>query len=296
MKKLTGVAPAMITPFKNDESLDLERLEKHAALLFDQGVSGLCVCGSSGEFESLSLDECVQVYQKSVEVAKVNGGYIIAGLGGRSTWEACAFAKAAQEAGADAMLTLPPYYYGFNEAEIFSYYEDISKASSLPIMIYDNPGKTGVNLSVRFIAELFRRINSVQYIKDSSADARKIFELRQATEGQLTIFAGWDSLMLEGLLAGAEGIVSGGSNFVAGKSVQLFNLVQEKKYAEALEHYSSFQPLICEVEDYGRLATWLKYAVKQVHHDMGIPRRPYKPIDEQEAKTIDSLLAQTGLI
>ena len=102
--------------------------------------------------------------------------------------------------------------------------------------------------------------------------------------------------MLEGLLAGAEGIVSGGSNFVADKSVKLFSLVQEKKYAEALEHYKSFQLLICEVEDYGRLAAWLKYAVRKVHQDMGQPRRPYKPVDAEEAATIDSLLAQTGMV
>src|SRR5690625_3356599 len=99
MTKFTGIVPAMVTPFKENGEIDFNVLEKHATWLFEQGVSGIAACGSTGEHEALSIDEKIDVYKATVEISKANNGYTIAGMGGAATWDACNLAEAAEKAG-----------------------------------------------------------------------------------------------------------------------------------------------------------------------------------------------------
>jgi len=143
MKEFKGVITPMVTPFKEDEEIDWELLDQHVEFLIAKGVHCLAPTGSTGEFESLTFDEVIGIYQAVVK--KVAGRVpVIGGMGGRSTRESIAMARAAEKAGVDGLLVLPPYYYGFNQEEIIAYYQQIADSTSLLIMLYNNPGKTKV--------------------------------------------------------------------------------------------------------------------------------------------------------
>ncbi len=296
MTQFKGVVPAMITPFDAQGRVDYATIEKHANFLFDNGVSGLCACGSTGEYDALSLEERAGVYRAAVRTAKARGGFVLAGCGGMATWEAIHLAREAEKAGCDAVLLLPPYYYGFGRDEVLAYYRDVAAAVSLPVMIYNNPGKTRQDVTPDMVGELAASCPNIRYIKESSSDVRRVMEIAAATGGKVTVFSGWDSITLESLWAGSKGILSGGANCVPDVMVRLYTLATTGKHDEAYAYYAKVRPLLVLLEDHGRLAAWIKATVGILHHDVGLPRRPYLPLRPDEEARIRKTLAQVGLL
>ncbi len=296
MNRFQGVVPAMITPFDSEGRVDHATLEKHASFLFRKGVAGLCACGSTGEYDALSQEERISVYKSAAAVAKRHGGFTLAGCGGMGTWETLRLVKAAEEAGCDGVLVLPPYYYGFGREEILAYYREVAGSTSLPVMIYNNPGKTKIDVNPEMVAELADTCPNIRYIKESSADVRRIMELSYASGGKVTVFSGWDSITLECLFAGAAGILSGGANCVPDVMVKLYTLIQGRKYDEALAYYRKIRPLLVLLEDHGRLSAWIKTTVRILHHDVGQSRLPYLPTTADEEARIRKTLGEVGLL
>lgn len=297
MTRFTGVVPAMITPFTENGNIDFEALEKHASWLYEEGVSGLCACGSTGEHEALSFEEKIRVYRATALVSKKYKGYTVACLGGGATWEACRLAQEAEKAECDVLLVLPPYYYNFSSEEIMDYFKEISKSTSLEIMIYHNPGKTNVRITPQMVAELTNYCPNITLIKDSSADIRNVMEIIRCTEGKVSYFNGIDSIALESLYVGANALFSGcGGNVIPGSMVTLYNLVQEKKYEEALQHFKKIHSLLTLL-DKGRLAACVKAAVEMVSgQKVGFPRRPYFPVTNEEKANIQIALVEIGIL
>ncbi|GAB1475530.1 4-hydroxy-tetrahydrodipicolinate synthase [Bacillota bacterium] len=295
--EIRGVCPAVITPFGKDGNVDYEMYKKHASNLFDKGASGLCIGGSSGEFEALSYEEVMEIAKTAVAVAAERNGYVIAGMGGRSTAEAIRYAQAYEKIGVDLLLVLPPYYYGFTREEIIQFYLDIAASVKIPLMIYNNPGKTHVKITADMIAELAEKADNIKFTKDSSEDVRMIYEVIKQTGGKVTVFAGWDSIMLESLLMGAEGVFSGGGgNIITAEVVALYNLAMAKDYEGAMKQYHKIRPLLELVEDHGRLAAWLKAGVKLTCYDVGVARKPYALIREDELAQLTNCLKEMGAI
>ena len=293
MKEFKGVITPMVTPFKEDEEIDWELLDQHVEFLIAKGVHCLAPTGSTGEFESLTFDEVIGIYQAVVK--KVAGRVpVIGGMGGRSTRESIAMARAAEKAGVDGLLVLPPYYYGFNQEEIIAYYQQIADSTSLLIMLYNNPGKTKVDVTPDMVARL-SRVPNIRYMKESSGDMRRIKEVIERTDESFIVIGGWDSIFLESLLMGARGMVSGTSNVAPEALVRLYSLVEEGAYAEALEYYKAVHPFLSLMEDYGRLAAWVKASLRLRGQDCGYPRRPYAPISPEEVERIRSGMKTAGV-
>ncbi len=284
MKEFRGIITPMVTPFKETEEIDWNLLDKHVDFLIEKGVHCLAPTGSTGEFESLSFDEVVGVYNA---VAKKAAGRVpvIGGMGGRSTREAIAMAREGEKAGLDGLLVLPPYYYGFNQDEIMTYYKQVADSTSLLIMLYNNPGKTKVDVLPSMVAAL-SKVPNIRYIKESSGDIRRIKEIIERTDGSLVVIGGWDSIFLESLLMGAQGMVSGTSNTAPEVLVRLYTLAAKGAYADALELYNTVHPYLSLMEDTGRLAAWVKAAARLRGQDCGYPRRPYAPITKPEIEQI----------
>ena len=284
MKKFFGVLTPMVTPFKENEEIDWELLDKHVDFLIDKGVHGLTPNGSTGEFESMTFDEIVAVYNA---VAKKVAGRvpIIAGMGGRSTREAIAMAREAEKAGLDGLLALPPYYYGFNQDEIITYYKQVADSTNLLVMLYNNPGKTKVDVTPPMVVAL-SKVPNIRYIKESSGDIRRIKEIIERTDEDFVVIGGWDSIFLESLLMGAQGMVSGTSNTAPEILVHLYDLASSGAYKEAIELYKYVHPYLSLMEDTGRLAAWVKAALRLRGQDCGYPRRPYAPIAAGEIDQI----------
>lgn len=277
----------MITPFDKEGGLDEEVLKRHIDFLFAEGADGLAVCGSSGEFDALRQQERRRVIELSVQQAP---GYVLAGVGGMATWDAVELAEYAQTVGADAVMALPPYYFGFGRDEVKQYYLDLAGSIDLPVMIYNNPGKTGIDVTPDLVAELHVEVPRICFIKESSSDIRRILEIDHLTQGGVKVFSGWDSLLLESLFVGCVGIISGSGNIVPATMRHLFSLVQAEDYRAAQAHYRLIRPLLVLLEDHGRLAAWLKAAVRLVHHDVGVPRPPYLPATEEEIERMRAAL------
>jgi 4-hydroxy-tetrahydrodipicolinate synthase len=293
MKKITGVVPATITPFTDNEQVDYQTYETYASWLYENGVNGLCACGSTGEYEALSFDEKVGMYRTAAKISKHFNGYTIACVGGGSTREAILLAEEAEKAECDVLLVLPAYYYGFQPDELMEYFGNIAKSTSLQIMVYHNPGKTQVMITPEMVGELASKYSNVSLVKDSSADVRNILEIENHTDGKVSFFNGWDSIAYQSLAVGAHGLFSGcGGNVIPGHMVKLYELMQEGKYEQGLNLFKTMLPLL-EILDKGRLAATVKAGIGiNTGLKVGQPRRPYFPAtDEEKAKITTALLA-----
>lgn len=295
-KEIKGVCPAMITPFDANDNLNVEIFRKHARMVLENGVNGLCVGGSTGEFEALTFEEVITLTKNAVEIAAEFDGYVVAGMGGRSTKESIRYAQAYEELGADVVLTLPPYYFGFTSDEVVDYYCDVANSTKLSIMVYNNPGKTNVTITPEMIVEMNKRCPNICLVKDSTADIRNISAVIKETEGRVTVFAGWDSILLESLLMGAKGIFSGpGGNCIPQELVKLYKAADEKNYDLAFEQWNKYSgPFQIHMEDNGRLAAWVKTAVRLTQYDVGEARAPYSPCTEDEIASIKASLKEIG--
>lgn len=296
-KKIVGACTALVTPFKESGEVDYDLLEKHLNMVMKNGAYGICVGGSTGEFEALTFDEAMKVCEAAVKVSNENNGYVIAGLGGRSTNESIKYAHNYEKLGADVLLVLPPYYFGFTKEEIIQYYLDVAEATSLPIMVYNNPGKTHVHISPEMIAEMASKSERIRFVKDSTADIRNISAVIKETNNKVCVFAGWDAIVLESLIMGAQGVFSGpGGNCIPGEVSKLYKYVADKDYENAFKQWDKIGPFHILMEDHGRLAAWVKAAVKLLHYDVGVPRKPYQPATKKEIEVIKASLGKMGAL
>lgn len=296
MKELKGVIAALITPFSHSGALESHLLTEHIDYLLEQGVHALAVGGSTGEFEALSFEELMSVYKLTM---KHTGGRVpvVGGVGGRSTQEAIHIAKAAQACGLDALLVFPPHYFGyeFSEEEIFHYYHDVASATPLPMILYNWRGKTRVSLPPDLVARL-SELPTIRYIKEATSDIRYVQHMLQATQNRITVICGWNTIALESLLMGAQGMFSGAANVLPEVMVTLYRLTTSHKYEEALQYYHQVLPLLVLLEEQGRFVAGLKAAMRLRGRDGGFPRRPYLPASDGEMALIKQALIKAGLL
>jgi 4-hydroxy-tetrahydrodipicolinate synthase len=242
MKQWSGVFPATTTQFTRDESLDVGATQKVVDALIKDGVDGIICMGTVGENCSLSSDEKRLVLAAVKEVA---GGRVpvLSGVAENTTRLAATFARDAEKAGIDGLMVLPAMIYKSNRRETLHHYRTVAQATGLPIMVYNNPVSYGVDISVEMFGELTDLPNIVA-IKESSEDTRRLTDLQRAHGERFALFAGVDDIVLESLLLGAQGWVSGLTNAFPRESVALFALAKAERYAEAREIYRWFMPLL----------------------------------------------------
>lgn len=296
MKELKGVIVALTTPFSHTGTFEPHLLMEQIDYLLEQGIHAFAVGGSTGEFEALSFEERMNIYTLTVEHTQGRVP-VIGGIGGRSTWEAIQMAKEAQACGLDALLVFPPRYsgYEFSEEEIFHYYHDVAGATPLPVVLYNWQGKTRVGLSPNLVARL-SELPTIRYIKDGTGDVRYVQHMLQATQNTITVFSGWNSIALESLFMGAQGVFSGTAGVLPEVMTTLYHLATSHRYEEALQYYGQVRPLLVMFDDQGRFVAWLKAAMRLRGRDGGFPRRPYLPASAGEITVIKQALIKAGLV
>ena len=238
--RFPGIVPALTVPFTADDRVDVAALRDNAAFLLEHGVDGFVVNGSMGEAASLSLEERALVLSSVVELV---GGRVpvVAGVSAASTAAACGHAHAAREGRADGVMCLPPLNYRGAPEEVVAFYAAVA-GEGLPVMAYNNPEASGVDMPVEVIASIASEVPGVVAVKECSGDARRIAALLGATE-DLEILVGGDDWALEGAAAGATGWVSGVANVAPAQCVALFEHVRAGRLAEAGEVYQRLLPL-----------------------------------------------------
>ncbi|QBD82896.1 dihydrodipicolinate synthase family protein [Ktedonosporobacter rubrisoli] len=296
MKELKGVIAALITPFSHTGALEPHLLTEHIDYLLEQGIHALAVGGSTGEFEALSFEELMSVYKLAVEHTQGRIP-VVGGVGGRSTREAIHTAKAAQACGLDALLVFPPHYsgYEFSEEEIFHYYHDVAGATPLPMILYNWRSKTRASLSPELVARL-SELPTIRYIKEGTADISHVQRMLQATQNQITVLSGGNSIVLESLRMGSRGMFSGTANVLPEVMITLYRLTTSHNYEEALQYYRQVRPLLVFLEEQGRFVAWLKAAMRLRGHNGGFPRRPYLPANDGEIALIKQALSKAGFV
>lgn len=252
-----GVFPASTTQFKDDESLDLAETLNHVEMMIKAGVHGMIMLGTVGENGSLSGEEKLAVLKATVDrVGKRIP--VLTGVAETTTKGACKFAADAQKAGIDGLMLLPGMIYKSDSAETVAHYRAVAKASDLPIMCYNNPVSYGVDITPEMFADLADEPKFVA-IKESSEDVRRITDLRNICGDRYTLLCGVDDLVLESLLLGAEGWVSGLVNAFPEENKLLWDLATSGEWQKAVEIYRWYTPLL-HLDTHPKLVQYIKLA------------------------------------
>lgn len=238
----TGVYPAATTQFAEDLSLDLDATQKAQTALVDDGVDGLILLGTCGENNSLDAAEKRAVLKGGVEAV---GGRVplIAGVSEFTTERAIEFAKDAEKIGVDALMVLPCMVYVPTTEELQVHFRRVAEATSLPIMLYNNPPAYRVNVDFETLAAL-EDVSNVVAVKESAPDPRRFTDIINRFGDRYKVMAGLDDVALEGLMLGASGWVSGLTSAFPKESVRLVKAANEGKWEEARAIYRWFMPLL----------------------------------------------------
>lgn len=272
MTILKGIYGAMCTPFQESgEGIDLKRYHSHIDDLLGAGVHGLVLCSGTGEYAYLTDDEKQTLITEGVN--HINGRCnTIAQTTALSTTECINKARAAEDAGATAIMVMPPFLEPPSERGVIYHYEAIAKAVRVPIVMYNVP-QQAAPLSEDTYRKLLA-IENLDYIKDSSGD---FLNLQKFIKTGGRVFCGIDSFAPFALMSGCTGMIWGAVNFMPHECVKLFNLIEEKKYLEAMDLWKLMEPVCLwlggnrhEV-DY---LTGIKAAANLSGRDMGPPRKP----------------------
>jgi 4-hydroxy-tetrahydrodipicolinate synthase len=291
MTTFPGIIPAVVVPFAADDSIDVAALQANVTHLLDGGVHGLIVNGTMGEAGSLSAEERGQVIE--AVVAHVDGRVpVTVGVSAGATAQSVAYAEQARALGAHGVMCLPPLLYGGTADELAAHYAAVAEAAGLPVMAYNNPEASGIDLLPEVIAQLAAAVPGIVAVKECSSDARRIAALLGATE--LEVLVGGDDWALEGFAAGASGWVSGVANVVPAECVELQALVEAGRLPEARALYQRLLPL-ARLDMTPWLVQYFKGAMDAVGLTGGPSRPPRGPLTADRQAVLDEAVAALGL-
>lgn len=221
--RFRGSYTVTITPFTEDgKAIDLAAWRRFVDWQLAQGVPGLIILGTTGEFLTVSDEERREFVGATVE--HVAGRIpVLVGTMNAYTPNAVRYSREAEELGADGLMIVPPYYYTPTEDEIFGYYQAICEAVSLPIMLYNNPFTSNVDMSAKLVARLTRAFGQIRYIKEASQDIARVYDIIEATEGVMNVFAG--ERIVESYLMGAVGYVNPYGNYIPRASHRICDFI-----------------------------------------------------------------------
>jgi dihydrodipicolinate synthase/N-acetylneuraminate lyase len=288
--KWTGVMPAITTCFDEDYQVDHAFMAEHARWLIANGCTGIVALGSLGEGATLTFQEKTAIL-KTFTNALHGRASVVAAISSLSTEESVNLAKAAEGAGCDGLMILPPYVYKGDWREMKSYVAAVLNATPLPGMLYNNPVAYGTDFIPEQIAELAEEHANLQAVKESSTDIRRVTAIRALLKDRLAVFVGVDDAIVEGISAGAVGWIAGLADALPRESVDLFNLAMEGKTDKAFDLYRWFLPLL-------RLDTVPKFVqlIKLVQQELGVGnarvRGPRMEVAGQELERTRKLIRE----
>ena len=281
-----GIIPAVITPFDAADRVDVAALEANVAHLLERGVHGLIAAGTMGEAGSLTAEERRTVVETVVRTA-AGAVPVLAGVSAGATRLAVANTRLAREAGVQGVMCLPPLNYAGSVDEHVAFFAAVA-AEGLPVMAYNNPEASGIDLTPPVIAALADAVPGVVAIKECSGDARRIPAILNAT--RLQVLVGGDDWALEGFATGATGWVSGVANVAPEACVALLEQTQAGELAAARETYRRLLPL-ARLDMDPKLVQYFKGAMDAVGLAGGPTRPPRGPLDAAEREILDAAVA-----
>jgi 4-hydroxy-tetrahydrodipicolinate synthase len=287
MVSLGRISTAMVTPFDNKGHIDFAKTTQLVNYLINNGSDSLVVTGSTGESATLSKEEKLALYQHVVKVVDKRVP-VIAGTGSNNTYDSIEMAKKAEQIGVDGLLIVAPYYNKPNQEGLYQHYKAIAESTSLPIIVYNIPGRSVVNIEPETIVRL-SRIPNIVGVKDASGNLSKMTEIIANTDDDFLLYSGDDGLTLPVLSIGGAGVVSVASHVIGNEMQEMVSEFLNGNIERAAKLHQKLLPLMDGLFIAPNPVP-VKTALQIKGMDVGSVRLPLVPLTEQERNTIASLL------
>lgn len=288
--KWEGIYPAMLSPFDENGNLDFDMFGKNIEAQLDGGVHGLIIAGSLGGASVLTTEE---KYDLLTYALKLVGGRVpvLLNIAENTTAAAIKVAQTSEELGADGLMLLPPMRYRADDREAVAYFRAVAQSTKLPILIYNNPVDYSTYVSLDMFEELLLEPN-IQAVKESTRDLTNITRLKNRFGDRLKIMAGVDTLGLESLMLGADGLVAGLVDAFPRETVVMYDLVKAGEYKKAVEIYRWFMPLL-ELDIHPKLVQYIKLAATAEGISTPYTRAPRLPLIGEEEQRVKKIIADS---
>jgi 4-hydroxy-tetrahydrodipicolinate synthase len=286
--KFEGIYTPVITPYKSDFSVDYERLAEVVEFLIEAGVHGIISAGTTGEYYAQSMEERIDLMQFLQKQVNRRVTYIV-GTGAIRTEESIVYAQAAVAAGADAIMIATPPYALPTESEIAQHALAIDRAANLPVLLYNYPGRMGMNMGEEFLEQIGASENFCA-IKESSGDVNRIHQLAIAYP-HIQLSCGMDDQALEFFAWGARSWVCAGSNFAPEIHLAMYQAcVVEGDYDKGRKIMSAMMPLMGELEQGGKFVQCIKHGLSTRGLSVGPPRKPLQDLNLDEKQKLEDVI------
>ena len=294
MSIFTGAGVALVTPFKEDLSVDYDQLEKFIDFQIDNGTDSIVICGTSGEASTMSHDEQIEVV--SACVSHVNGRVpVIAGAGANCTDEALNLAKRSEKAGADGLLVVTPYYNKATQKGLEEYYTTVGNSVDIPIIMYNMPGRTGTNIQPATAVKIAKSVDNIVAIKEASGDIGQVATLAALADGCLDIYSGNDDQVVPLLALGGKGVISVLSNVAPRETHDMVMKFLEGDVKGSLDIQLKYMDVIHNLfSEVNPIPA--KRAVAEMGYCKNIVRRPLTEMEEDHAQVLIQSMKEAGIL
>ncbi len=295
MLKLRGVIPALTTPFREDRSLDLDGFRELVETVIADGVHGIVPNGCTGESWALNDDERAAIFKASVEQS-AGRVPVVPGCGAMSAKAAIAKVRQAEQAGCDAVMIQPPWYVMPSEPEVYDYYKEIIAASELPVMVYNIPRRTGINLSLDLVDRLADEPKVIA-LKESSKDWLVLSQMIRRVSDRINVLAGYANLLgLAAITEGAVGYVDSSTPVLGRRSIEFYEAAVSGDTGKARPLQKAMSNLNAGFFGVGTFPAGIKVALDMLGRPGGWPRDPVKALDAKQREQIRRVLVSAGLL
>jgi 4-hydroxy-tetrahydrodipicolinate synthase len=288
-----SVITAMVTPFGQDFSLDLDGAQEVAGYLLDHGSDSLVVTGSTGEAATLSHREKVDLYRAVVEAA-AGRGKVIAGTGTYDTAETLELTREAQAAGVDAILAVTPYYNKPPQAGLMVHFREVAEATDLPVLLYNIPGRTACTIEAETLLEL-ARVENIVGVKDATADFQTASQIIKDSPPDFEVYSGDDWATFIFACLGAAGVISVASHLAGERMKEMIELIEAGDTAAGRKIHQDLLPLFKALFITSNPIP-LKAALEIVGRPVGPPRLPLVPASLDEENRIERAMRESGVL
>ena len=294
MSIFTGAGVALVTPFKEDLSVDYDQLEKFIDFQIDNGTDSIVICGTSGEASTMSHDEQIEVV--SACVSHVNGRVpVIAGAGANCTDEALNLAKRSEKAGADGLLVVTPYYNKATQKGLEEYYTTVGNSVDIPIIMYNVPGRTGTNIQPATAVKIAKSVDNIVAIKEASGDIGQVATLAALADGCLDIYSGNDDQVVPLLALGGKGVISVLSNVAPRETHDMVMKFLEGDVKGSLDIQLKYMDVIHNLfSEVNPIPA--KRAVAEMGYCKNIVRRTLTEMEEDHAQVLIQSMKEAGIL
>lgn len=287
--EIHGILAYPVTPFTEDNQVDTPKLAALVDRLVTGGAHGIVPLGSTGESAYLSEAEFDTVIDTTIGVVDRRVPVII-GASDLTTANTIRRAQYAERAGADAVMVLPISYWKLSEREIAQHYAAVGAAIGIPIMVYNNPATSGIDMQPELLVQMFEDIDNVTMVKESTGDLSRMHRIAELSDGQLPFYNGNNPLALKAFNAGAKGWCTAAPNLRPEPCLALYEAIRAGDKGRAQELYEDLRPLL-EFIVAGGLPTTVKGGLELLGQGVGVPRLPLLPLDDDGREELRRLLA-----